>query len=303
MPEHAQVRLREVGLRDGLQLTSSFPSTETKIAIIEAEYAAGVRLFEAGSFVPPSRYPQFADVRAVIDAIASLPGATATALALNHRGALDALGSGVPAIDFVVSASPEHQRRNANSTIDDAIAQLREAVIERDRGAHRPSISISVSMAFGCSIVGHVPPEDVLSIVGRCRDAGADSVMLADTVGYAGPRQIRELIDRVRAEIGDIDLGIHLHDTRGMAIANAAAALDRGVTMFDGSIGGLGGCPFAPNATGNVVLEDLAFLCQTMGHDTGIDVAALGEARALLQSALPDEQLHGALARAGMPLT
>jgi len=297
------VRLREVGLRDGLQLTASFPTTDDKIAIIEAEYAAGVRLFEAGSFVLPSRFPQFADVRAIIAAIAELPGATATALALNHRGALDALDSGVPAIDFVVSASPEHQRRNANSSIDDAIAQLREAVTERNRSEHRPTVSISISMAFGCSIAGHVPPADVLSIVGRCMAAGADSIVLADTVGYAGPRQISELIDLVRAEVGEIDLGIHLHDTRGMAIANAAAALERGVTMLDGSIGGLGGCPFAPNATGNVVLEDLAFLCQTMGYDTGIDVAALGEARALLQAALPSEQLYGALARAGLPIT
>ncbi|MGH6764829.1 MAG: hydroxymethylglutaryl-CoA lyase [Bradyrhizobium sp.] len=296
-----RVILREVGLRDGLQLVKAFPSTAAKQRWIGDEYAAGVRHFEVGSFLPAKTFPQFADVREIVRTVASLAGAHGIALVLNERGANEALASGVAEIATVVSATEEHSRANANRSRDEAIANVRRLCELRDRSTHRPIVHAAISMALGCSITGPVDPLEVIRLVGKCFEAGVDAVGIADTVGYAGPKQVGELTKAAVRLAGSKPICVHLHDTRGMGIANASAALDMGARILDGSLGGLGGCPFAPGATGNVVLEDLVFLCESKGFATGIDIGKLVAVRAILRSEMPNEQLYGGLARAGLP--
>lgn len=295
------VVLREVGLRDGLQLVGTWPDTNAKIDWLHAEYRAGVRHFEIGSFLPPGRFPQFADVRAMIEAVAKLEGARSAALALNERGAQDAFETAVDEIVCVVSATEEHSQANMRRSRAEAVDLLRRICEMRDRQAPGKIVNAGIAMAFGCSIAGAVDPDEVLRLAEACLGAGADLVGVADTVGYAGPNQVGAMSAALKELCGDRPFVVHLHDTRGMAIANAAAALDAGATILDGSLGGLGGCPFAPGATGNVVFEDLVYLCETKGMPTGIDLAALGEARSIAQAAMPGEDFHGALARAGAP--
>ncbi len=289
--------LREVGLRDGLQLVRAWPDFGAKAQWLTQERAAGVRHFEIGSFLPQARFPQFADVEEVARRAATLPGLHSVALALNERGLRTALATPVREIALVVSATDAHSRANQNRSRAEAIALVRQAVALR--GDSGPLISVGVSMAFGCSISGPVAPEDVLSLCDDLLEAGADVIGLADTVGHAGPDAVYALVGAARNIAGSVPICVHLHDTRGMAIANAAAALDAGCRILDGSLGGLGGCPFAPGATGNAVMEDLVFLAQTKGFDTRIDLDALIAVREVLQKAMPHEPLHGALARAG----
>ncbi|WP_291686356.1 hydroxymethylglutaryl-CoA lyase [Bradyrhizobium sp.] len=293
--------LREVGMRDGLQLVKTFPSTAAKQRWTREEYAAGVRHFEVGSFLPASTFPQFADVREIIRTVASLPGAHGIALALNERGVNEALASGVAEIASVVSATEEHSQANARRSRDQAIANVRRLCELRDASEHRPIVNAAISMALGCSIAGPVDPNEVIRLVEKCLEAGVDFVAVADTVGYAGPKQVGELTKAIVKLSGAKPVCVHLHDTRGMGIANASAALDAGARILDGSLGGLGGCPFAPGATGNVVFEDLAFLCESKGFKTGIDIERLVAVRAILRSEMPDEALYGGLARAGLP--
>ena len=296
-----RVSLREVGLRDGLQLVKSFPSTPAKQHWIRDEYAAGVRHFEVGSFLPAKTFPQFADVRDIVKAVAELPGAHGIALALNERGVDAALASGVAEIASVVSATEEHSRANANRSRESAIANVKRLCDLRDASSHRPVVNAGISMALGCSIVGPVDPNEVIRIAERLYEAGVDMVAVADTVGYAGPRQVGELTKAVVRIAGSKPVCVHLHDTRGMGIANASAALDAGARVLDGSLGGLSGCPFAPGATGNVVFEDLVFLCESKGFPTGIDIEKLVAVRAILRAEMPGEALYGGLARAGLP--
>ena len=296
-----RVILREVGLRDGLQLVKTFPSTAAKQRWVRDEYAAGVRHFEVGSFLPARTFPQFADVREIVSTVGSLPGAHGIALVLNERGANEALASGVAEIATVVSATEEHSRANANRSREEAIANVRRLCELRDRSTHRPIIHAAISMALGCSISGPVDPQEVIRLVANCLDAGVDAVGIADTVGYAGPKQVGVLTKAAVRLAGSRPICVHLHDTRGMGIANASAALDMGARILDGSLGGLGGCPFAPGATGNVVFEDLVFLCESKGFATGLDIGKLVAVRAILRAEMPGEQLHGALARAGLP--
>ena len=296
-----RVSLREVGLRDGLQLVRTFPSTAAKQRWIRDEFAAGVRHFEVGSFLPATTFPQFADVGEIVATIASLPGAHGVALALNERGVNDALASGVAEIASVVSATEEHSQANANRSREAAIANVRRLCELRDASAPKPVVHAAISMALGCSIAGPVEPKDVLRLVDRCFEAGVDAVGIADTVGYAGPKQVGELTRAAVKLAGARPICVHLHDTRGMGIANASAALDEGARILDGSLGGLGGCPFAPGATGKVVFEDLVFLCESKGFPTGIDIDKLIAVRAILKEAMPNEPLYGGLARAGLP--
>ncbi len=296
-----RVSLREVGLRDGLQLVKTFPSTSAKQRWIRDEYGAGVRHFEVGSFLPASTFPQFVDVRDIVATIAALPGAHGVALALNERGVNEALASGVAEIATVVSATEEHSMANANRSRESAIANVRRMCELRDASAHRPLVNAAISMALGCSITGPVDPKEVLKLVEKCLEAGVDYVAIADTVGYAGPKQVGELTRAAVNLSGAKPVCVHLHDTRGMGIANASAALDAGARILDGSLGGLGGCPFAPGATGNVVFEDLAFLCESKGFATGIDIEKLIAVRGILRSEMPGETLYGGLARAGLP--
>ena len=265
------VALREVGLRDGLQVVSQYPSTDQKRRWLEQERAAGVRSFEVGSFLPASRFPQFADVRELIAHARTLPDTYVAALTLNERGVADAMAEAVDEMIFVLSASEAHSQANTRRSREDAVAMLGRITDQVEAaGDSAPWVSAGIAMAFGCSLSGDVPADEVLRMVDACVEAGADMIALADTVGYAGPKQVGELVSMVRRRIGDTPLGVHLHDTRGMAIANAAAALDNGANMLDGALGGLGGCPFAPGATGNVVFEDLVFLCESMGFTTGL---------------------------------
>src|SRR5580692_43181 len=296
-----RVTVREVGLRDGLQLVKKFPSTSAKQRWVGEEYAAGVRHFEVGSFLPAKTFPQFVDVRDVIATIASLPGAHGIALTLNERGVNEALASGVAEVATVVSATEEHSQANANRSRDSAVANVKRLCELRDASSHKPIVNAAISMALGCSIVGPVDPKEVIRLAEKLYEAGVDMVAVADTVGYAGPKQVGELTKAVVRIAGSKPVCIHLHDTRGMGIANAAAALDAGARILDGSLGGLGGCPFAPGATGNVVSEDLAFLCESKGFATGIDIEKLLAVRSILRSEMPDETLYGGLARAGLP--
>lgn len=299
-PEN-KIILREVGLRDGLQLVKSFPSTSAKQRWIREEYAAGVRHFEVGSFLPAKTFPQFVDVREIIQTVGALPGAYGIALTLNERGVNEALASGVAEVATVVSATEEHSQANANRTRESAIANVKRLCELRDASEHRPIVNAAISMALGCSIVGEVDPREVLRITEKLFEAGVDMVAIADTVGYAGPKQVGELTAGAVKIAGNKPICIHLHDTRGMGIANASAALDAGARVLDGSLGGLGGCPFAPGATGNVVFEDLAFLCESKGFKTGIDIEKLVAVRSILKAEMPGEALYGGMARAGLP--
>jgi len=223
------------------------------------------------------------------------------ALALNERGVNEALASGVAEIASVVSATEEHSQANANRSRDAAIANVKRLCELRDASSHKPIVNAAISMALGCSIAGPVDPKEVIKLAEKCLEAGVDFVAVADTVGYAGPKQVGELTKAIVKMFGAKPVCVHLHDTRGMGIANASAALDAGARILDGSLGGLGGCPFAPGATGNVVFEDLVFLCESKGFETGIDIEKLIAVRSILRSEMPNEALYGGLARAGLP--
>lgn len=296
-----QLCLREVGLRDGLQLVKQFPTTVDKKAWIQQEHQAGVRYFEVGSFLPAHRFPQFADVRELIEFAKTLDHSVVSALVLNERGVVDALTTAVDEIMYVVSATEQHSLANSGKTRAQAIELLQRAVALRDEHAHPAIISTGISMAFGCSLAGRVNPDEVLDLIGQCFEAGADMVALADTVGYANPQQVRALMRAALNAFPNQAIGLHLHDTRGLALANATVALEEGVRILDGSLAGLGGCPFAPGATGNVVFEDLVYLCDSMGFHTGIDLEGLLRTRHLVAASMPHEPLQGALAQAGLP--
>lgn len=296
-----RVTLREVGLRDGLQIVRSWPSTEAKIDWLTREHAAGVRHFELGSFLPTARFPQFADLPALIDAANTLPGLQASVLTLNERAMDTAFTSSISEVVCVVSATEEHSHANIRRSREASVDLVRRAVDMRDAQAPEVLVNAGIAMALGCSITGAVDPAEVLRMAEACLVAGADIVGIADTVGYAGPREVATLCDGMTRLCGDRPFIVHLHDTRGTGIANAAAALDHGARVLDGSLGGLGGCPFAPGATGNVVFEDLVYLSERMGFATGIDIDALTGIRRILETEIPAETLYGALARSGPP--
>ncbi len=296
-----RVMLREVGLRDGLQMVDAWPSTEGKVDWITQEHDAGIRHFEVGTFLPRDRYPVFADIETLISTVADLPGAHASALSPNKRGAEIGFAVGVPEIHCVVSASEAHNRANLRRSQETTLREIAEICAFRDRLPSGPLIGVGIAMSFGCSIAGKVEPVSVLALAERCFEMGADMVSVADTVGFAGPKQVAYLAGELRCIADGRPFGVHLHDTRGMGMANAAAALDQGVRVLDASLGGLGGCPAAPRATGNIVMEDLVFLCQSSGFETGVDLEKLIRVRKVLKQQMPDEPLHGALAKAGMP--
>ncbi len=296
-----QVSLREVGLRDGLQMVKKYPSTQGKLNWISQEYNAGIRHFEIGTFLPKERYPMFADMDDLITKISNLENAFSTGLSPNKHGSLDGLKSGVSEIHCVVSASEAHNLANLNRSQAATLQEIKEICSLRDQQKIPTHIGVGIAMSFGCSISGHVNPSAVLSLAEYCYSLGADLVSIADTVGYAAPRQV-EFLSREMYKLADNKpFGVHLHDTRGMGIANATAALGQGVRLLDASIGGLGGCPAAPNATGNIVMEDLVFLCDNSGFNTGVNLEKLIQVRKILKQEMPDEPLFGALAKAGLP--
>ncbi len=300
-----RILISEVGPRDGLQSIGSVMPTAAKMAWIEAEAAAGVREVEVGSFVPAQLLPQLADTAALVRFARALPGLTVAALVPNLRGAAAAIAAGAHKITLPCSVSETHSLRNLRRSHAQVIAEAR-AIGELIRSlpqAERPHFEGSLSTAFGCTIEGPVADERMVSLAEQLMAAGCDEVGLADTSGYADPVSVRRVIRLVRAAVGEEALtGVHLHNTRGLGLANALAALQEGLTTLDSSVGGLGGCPFAPGASGNIVTEDLCFMLAAMGIDTGIDLTSLLEVRKIVAAALPGEELYGFTAAAGLPL-
>lgn len=299
-PPPAQVLISEVGPRDGLQSVKATMPTAHKIAWIGALHAAGLREIEVGSFVPATLLPQMADVAELVRHALSLPGLTVMALVPNLRGAEAAFAAGVHKITLPVSASEAHSLANVRRTRAQMVDEVRRIVALRDARAPAVRVEAGISTAFGCTLQGPVADDEVVRLAALLAEAGADEIGLSDTTGMAHPAQVRRLFGLVRAEIGERTGAAHLHNTRGLGLANCLAAFDVGVRTFDSSQGGLGGCPYAPGASGNVVTEDLVFMFEAMGVHTGVDLEALMQARAALRAGLPGEPLYGMTPEAGL---
>ncbi|MFZ5692333.1 MAG: hydroxymethylglutaryl-CoA lyase [Pseudomonadota bacterium] len=298
-----KIEVVEVGLRDGLQILDRVMPTADKIAWLSAEHSCGVRCFECASFVPPKLMPQMADAANVVSAARKIDGLTVAALVPNVRGAEAAIAAGAQVITIPISASEAHSQANLRRSSAEAVATLRDIRRVIDRSGAPIRLDAGIATAFGCTIQGDVPETAVIALAQACADAGADTIGLADTVGYANPEQVRRLIVRTRERVGDRLRSAHFHDTRGTGLANVVAAVEAGIRVFDASLGGLGGCPHAPGASGNIATEDLVFMLEAMGFDTGIDLSALIAVRHRLAGWLPGERLHGKLAQAGLPKT
>ena len=297
------VLISEVGPRDGLQSVRSTMATADKCRWIDALHAAGVREIEVASFVPPKLLPQMADAAEVVRHAVRLPGLTVMALVPNLRGAEAALAAGAHKLTVPVSASEAHSLANVRKTPRQMVDEVRAiAALCRERSAERVVMcEVGISTAFGCTLQGAVAEDDVIRLALLCAEAGVQEVGLSDTVGYANPAQTRRLFRRLRQEIGDKAGAAHMHNTRGLGLANCLAAYEEGVRIFDASQGGLGGCPYAPGASGNVVTEDLVFMFEAMGVPTGIDIGRLIAAREVLRAGLPGEPLYGMTPEAGLP--
>jgi hydroxymethylglutaryl-CoA lyase len=295
------VIVSEVGLRDGLQSIAQTMPTDKKIEWIRGLAAAGVREIEVGSFVPPRLLPQMADASEVVQAARAIAGITVLALAPNYKGAERALASGVSVVTMPVSASRAHSMANVRMTPEVAIEGVHRVREMLDSQGSSIGLEVGISTAFGCSIQGEVAEDYVMQLAVSLAEAGADSVGLSDSVGYANPIQVRRMFRRLRSEIGEKAGAAHFHNTRGQGLANVVAALDVGVRTFDASQGGIGGCPYAPGATGNIVTEDLVFLLESMGLRTGIDLEKLFMARTVINEGLPGQEIYGHTPEAGLP--
>ena len=294
------ILVSEVGPRDGLQSISRVMPLDAKKAWIAAEAAAGVREIEVGSFVPASLLPQMADTAALVAFARTLPGLNVVALVPNAKGAERAVAAGVHGMSLPFSMSETHSLKNVRKGHAAMLEEIaRVAAIARAAGVH---FAVGLSTAFGCTLEGTVPEETVVRLAAAAVEVGAAELSLSDTTGYADPAQVRRLIRAVRGAVGETLTTLHLHNTRGLGLANALAGLDEGITTLDASLSGLGGCPFAPGASGNIVTEDLVFMLDAMGYRTGIDLEALLGVRAIVAAALPDEPLYGFLPDASLPL-
>lgn len=296
-----QILVSEVGPRDGLQSVRQTMPTAHKLRWIDALVAAGVREIEVGSFVSPKLLPQMADAAAVVAHALQKPGLHVAALVPNMKGAEAAFEAGVHKITIPVSVTEAHSLANVRKTHAQMIEEVRNIVALRNARYRGITIEAGMSVAFGCTIAGPVSDDDTLRMAHLMAECGVDEVGPSDTSGYAEPRQVRRLFTRLHSELGDKAGGAHFHNTRGQGLANVVAALDVGVTTFDASQGGIGGCPYAPGATGNIVTEDLVYLLEAMGYDTGIDIDKLVAARTILLEGLPGEALYGHIPDAGLP--
>ncbi len=297
------ILISEVGMRDGLQSIARTMPTEDKKRWLTALYTAGLREIEVTSFVPPKLMPQLADAAEIVSHALTLPGLTVVALVPNFKGAQAAIAAGAHKITIPCSASEAHSRANVRKTRGEMVQQVREIVALRNETAPKVMIEAGISVAFGCTLQGIVPEDGVISLMEALLEAGADETGMADTTGMANPAQVRRLYRRAIAAFGlDKVNSAHMHNTRGLGIANCLAAYEEGIRTFDSSLAGLGGCPHAPGASGNVVTEDLVFMFESMGLSTGINLPLLMAARAPLKVGLPGEPLYGMLAEAGLPL-
>ena len=295
--------IREVGLRDGLQSIATILPTEHKREWIRAAHAAGQREIEVGSFVPARLLPQLADTAELVAFAKTLPGLFVSVLVPNLRGAESALAAQADLMIVPLSASHAHSLANLRKTPDDVVAEVAKIRAARDAAGSKTLIEGGVGTAFGCTLQGDVDKREVLRLMQALLDAGADRVSLADTVGYADPAMVRELFEEALQIAGDRFWCGHFHDTRGLGLANVYAALEVGVARFDACLAGIGGCPHAPGASGNVSTEDLAYMLGSMGIATGIDIAQLLALRARVAGWLAGETLHGTLWQAGLPKT
>lgn len=301
MSANHSVLISEVGPRDGLQSVSRTMATDDKRVWITALHAAGLREIEVGSFVPAALLPQMADAAEVVRHALTLPGLTVMALVPNLRGAEAALAAGVHQLTLPVSASEAHSLANVRKTRAQMVDEVRRVVALRNALAPGVKVEVGMSTAFGCTLQGAVPEDEVVRLAAQLIEAGVDEVGLSDTTGHANPAQVRRLFTRLRAEIGERTGAAHLHNTRGLGLANCLAAYDVGVRTFDSSMAGLGGCPYAPGASGNVVTEDLVFMFEAMGVHTGVNIERLLAAREPLKAGLPGEPLYGMTPEAGVP--
>jgi hydroxymethylglutaryl-CoA lyase len=295
------VTVVEVGPRDGLQSVAMTMATPAKLRWIDALAAAGLNHIQVGSFVSPRALPQMADCADVVRHALTIPGLRVSVLVPNLQYAEVALDARVHALTIPVSVSEPHSISNIRKTHDEILEDVRAIVALRDALHQETEVEVGLATAFGCTIQGIVPEDDVVRMARRVADIGVDAIHPADTVGFAGPAQVRRLLRRLREEVGEKCASLHLHDTRGQGLANVVAALDVGIRAFDSSHAGLGGCPYAPGATGNIVTEDLVFLLESMGLSTGVDIERLVEARAVLAEGLPEVELRGHVADAGLP--
>ena len=298
-----RVTIREVGLRDGLQSIARTLPTAQKLQWIQGAYDAGLREIEVGSFVPPKLLPQLADTAELVAFAKTLPGLVVSVLVPNLKGAERAMDSGADWMLLPLSASHAHSLANLRKAPDDVVAEIAAMVEARRARGSSIRIEVGMSTALGCTIQGKVEVGEVLRLFKAVVALGVDRVGLADTVGYADPRQVGELFAQARAVAGD-KLGCgHFHDTRGLGMANVMAALQTGETRFDACLAGIGGCPHAPGASGNVATEDLVYLMASMGIETGVDFDKLMALRTQAAQWLAGECLHGSIAQAGLPKT
>jgi len=300
-----KILISEVGPRDGLQNCTGIMPTEVKKRWIKGLYEAGLREIEVGSFVPPKLFPQLADTKEIVQFAKTLPGLTVLALIPNLRGAEAALEAGVDAVTYPLSASETHSIKNLRQTHDQVIENVKQvrALFDTVPQDQRPVFETAISTAFGCSIEGHVPEAKVYELSERLLEAGSDELGLSDTTGYAHPLQVKRMVRELKALAGtDKVKSVHLHNTQGLGIANAFAAFEEGITVFDSSQGGLGGCPASPGASGNIVTEDLVYMFEAMGVDTSIDLEKLIALRSIIKEGLPGEDIYGFTPDAGLPL-
>jgi hydroxymethylglutaryl-CoA lyase len=303
-----EVHICETGPRDGLQLVEQIMPMAAKKAMIAALARSGLPEVDAASFVPPQRFPQFADAAEIVAEARACSrtsnGWVVGALVPNRKGAERAIAAGAQALYSIVSVSRSHNLANVRRTPDEQIEITREikTLIDALPEAERPRLVGGLPTAFGCSIEGRVPVADVCRIAVAMKELGADEITLADTVGYADPVLIKSVVAAVRSAVGkDTPLRLHLHDTMGLGLANVLAGLEVGITRFDAAIGGLGGCPFAPGASGNIATEDLVFMLEQMGQRTGVALPALLEATEILAESLPQERIRSHVREAGIP--
>lgn len=300
-----RIHISEVGPRDGLQSIDRVMPLEAKKAWIAAEAAAGVPEIEVGSFVPPSLLPQMADTAELIAFAKGLDGLSVAVLVPNLKGAERAVAAGAEKMSIPFSMSETHSLKNVRKNHTAMVAEIRAIadLVAAQPEAARPHFEVGLATAFGCTIEGPVSEDNVVRLAAAAIAAGAVEVGLSDTTGYANPAQVKRLVRRVKAEVGADKLNtLHLHNTRGLGLANALAGLEEGITTLDASLGGLGGCPFAPGASGNIVTEDLVFMLAAMGYETGIDLEKLLKVRGIIADALPGEPLYGFTPDAGLPL-